>query len=161
MKLSTKSRYAITAMMSIAVHEHKGPLTLADISESQGISLSYAEQIFAKLRSADLVEGVRGPGGGYRLGRPANAISITDIIDAVDDVQQNTVSAEDMAATQAPYRPYQMWSDFSSKVHEYLSTLTLDNFMEEAEMPRISQPKDTTASRIAHMFKPRSLLAGL
>ena len=75
MRLSTKGRYAVTAMMDIALHQRVGPVTLADISQCQGISLSYLEQLFAKLRKGGLVEGVRGPGGGYRLARPADQIS--------------------------------------------------------------------------------------
>ena len=90
MKLSTKGRYAVTAMMDLAVNGHKGPLTLSDISAWQGISLSYLEQLFSKLRKARLVEGVRGPGGGYRLGKPANAISIAQIILAVDESIDST-----------------------------------------------------------------------
>ena len=74
MKLSTKGRYAVTAMMDLAIHDKSGPVTLADISVCQGISLSYLEQLFAKLRKSGLVEGVRGPGGGYRLARPADQI---------------------------------------------------------------------------------------
>ena len=85
MKLSTKGRYAVTAMMDLAIHDHEGPVTLADISNCQGISLSYLEQLFSKLRKSGLVEGVRGPGGGYRLGKPASHISIAQIIVAVDE----------------------------------------------------------------------------
>ena len=85
MRLSTKGRYAVTAMMDIALHEEMGPVTLADISQCQGISLSYLEQLFARLRKGGLVEGVRGPGGGYRLARPANQISVADIIQSVDE----------------------------------------------------------------------------
>ena len=85
MKLSTKGRYAVTAMMDIALHEKVGPVTLADISQCQGISLSYLEQLFSKLRRNGLVKGVRGPGGGYRLAKPASEISVADIIDSVDE----------------------------------------------------------------------------
>ena len=82
MKLSTKGRYGVTAMMDLAIHDNAGPVTLADISQCQGISLSYLEQLFSKLRKANLVEGVRGPGGGYRLSRPAEEINIAEIISA-------------------------------------------------------------------------------
>ena len=86
MRLSTKGRYAVTAMMDIALHQKVGPVTLADISQCQGISLSYLEQLFAKLRKGGLVKGVRGPGGGYRLARPADQISVADIIQSVDEI---------------------------------------------------------------------------
>ena len=85
MRLSTKGRYAVTAMLDLALNSGKGPVTLADISVNQGISLSYLEQLFAALRSKQLVRGVRGPGGGYYLGKPAEEVSIADIICAVDE----------------------------------------------------------------------------
>ena len=85
MRLSTKGRYAVTAMLDLALNGTDGPVTLADISENQGISLSYLEQLFAALRSKGLVRGVRGPGGGYYLGRESDEISIADIICAVDE----------------------------------------------------------------------------
>ncbi|MCW8882468.1 MAG: Rrf2 family transcriptional regulator, partial [Sedimenticola sp.] len=85
MRLSTKGRYAVTAMLDLTLNGTDGPVTLAEISETQGISLSYLEQLFAALRSKQLVKGVRGPGGGYYLGREADEISIADIICAVDE----------------------------------------------------------------------------
>ena len=85
MRLSTKSRYAITAMLDLALNGTKGPVTLAEISENQNISLSYLEQLFASLRAKGLVRGVRGPGGGYFLARDAGKISIADVFCAVDE----------------------------------------------------------------------------
>ena len=85
MKLSTKARHAITAMMDLAINDNYKPVTLADISQCQGISLSYLEQLFAKLRKSDLVVGVRGPGGGYRLSRSPNEISVAQVISAIDE----------------------------------------------------------------------------
>ena len=85
MRLSTKGRYAVTAMLDLALHGEKNPVTLADISNNQGISLSYLEQLFASMRSKGLVKGVRGPGGGYYLGKPASEISVANIICAVDE----------------------------------------------------------------------------
>ena len=86
MRLSTKGRYAVTAMMDIALHEKQGPVTLAEISQCQGISLYLTlEQLFSKLRKHGLVTGVRGPGGGYRLAKTADKISIADIIQSVDE----------------------------------------------------------------------------
>jgi Rrf2 family transcriptional regulator, iron-sulfur cluster assembly transcription factor len=85
MRLTTKGRFAVTAMVDLASHSGNGPVTLASISERQKISLSYLEQLFGKLRKHDVVASVRGPGGGYCLSRPANKISISDIIVAVDE----------------------------------------------------------------------------
>ena len=82
MRLSTKGRYSVTAMLDLAIHDKAGPVTLADISQCQGISLSYLEQLFSRLRKGGLVKGVRGPGGGYRLAKPASEINIAEIIHA-------------------------------------------------------------------------------
>ncbi|MGH8513788.1 MAG: Rrf2 family transcriptional regulator, partial [Gammaproteobacteria bacterium] len=80
MRLTTKGRYAVTAMLDLAIHEDRGPIALADISLRQGISLSYLEQLFARLRKSGLVKSARGPGGGYRLGRTAQNISVAEVI---------------------------------------------------------------------------------
>jgi len=85
MRLTAKGRYAVTAMLDLAVHDDQGPISLADISERQGISLSYLEQLFAKLRRKELVKSVRGPGGGYQLSRSAKDIHIAEIVDSVDE----------------------------------------------------------------------------
>ncbi|MDX1698608.1 MAG: Rrf2 family transcriptional regulator, partial [Thiohalobacterales bacterium] len=85
MRLSTKGRYAVTAMLDLAIHHGEGAVTLAEISAAQGISLSYLEQLFARLRKNGLVEGIRGPGGGYRLSRAPDEISVADVIDAIGE----------------------------------------------------------------------------
>ena len=85
MRLTSKGRYAVTAMLDVALFAAKGPIPLADISERQGISLSYLEQLFARLRKHGLVDSVRGPGGGYRLGREPGDISVGSVIHAVDE----------------------------------------------------------------------------
>ena len=86
MRLTTKGRFAVTAMIDVAMYGGKGPVTLAAVSERQRISLSYLEQLFGKLRRHELVESVRGPGGGYNLARPANALTVAEIIKAVDTI---------------------------------------------------------------------------
>src|SRR5438128_12156494 len=90
MRLTTKGRFAVTAMIDIAMHSTNGPATLAGVSDRQKISLSYLEQLFGKLRRHGLVESVRGPGGGYNLARPANTVSVSDIITAVDEPSDAT-----------------------------------------------------------------------
>ena len=89
MRLTAKGRYAVTAMLDLAVHENDGPICLADISERQGISLSYLEQLFAKLRRQNLVKSVRGPGGGYQLSRASNEIFVAQIVDSVDENERD------------------------------------------------------------------------
>ncbi|MFZ1569433.1 MAG: Fe-S cluster assembly transcription factor [Thiolinea sp.] len=156
MKLSTKGRYAVTAMMDLAIHDYEGPVTLADISSCQGISLSYLEQLFAKLRKSGLVEGVRGPGGGYRLGKPASQISIADIIASVDENLDATrcKGSEDCHGGEKCLT-HQIWADLSKSLYEFLDGLTLASFINRPEVRAVARRQDTMASRIATMFPPR------
>lgn len=160
MKLSTKGRYAVTAMMDLAIHDQQGPVTLADISQCQGISLSYLEQLFAKLRKYGLVEGVRGPGGGYRLGKPASMISIAEIINAVDENIDVTrcLGSKDCHGGEKCLT-HQLWEDLSGRLYEFLDNLTLASFINRPEVRQVSHRQDTIASRIATMFPPRSAMA--
>ncbi len=159
MKLSTKGRYAVTAMMDLAIHDQKGPVTLADISKCQGISLSYLEQLFSKLRKEGLVDGVRGPGGGYRLGKTANQISIADIISAVDESIDSTscLGNEDCNKGERCLT-HHLWEDLSTRLYEFLDEITLAQFINRPEVKEVSQRQDTTASRIATMFPPSSMI---
>jgi len=155
MKLSTKGRYAVTAMMDLAIHDQTGPVTLSDISKCQGISLSYLEQLFSKLRKEGLVDGVRGPGGGYRLGKIANQISIADIISAVDENidSTNCLGSQDCHKGERCLTHY-LWEDLSLKLYEFLDGITLAQFINRPEVKEVSRRQDTTASRIANMFPP-------
>jgi len=158
MKLSTKGRYAVTAMMDLAIHDREGPVTLSDISNCQGISLSYLEQLFAKLRQTGLVEGVRGPGGGYRLGKPAHQISVADIIMAVDESIDNTRCKGNLDCNKGERcLTHHLWNDLSDRLYDFLNEITLSEFIKTPEVRKISQRQDTTASRIANMFPPRSI----
>jgi Rrf2 family iron-sulfur cluster assembly transcriptional regulator len=136
MRLSTKGRYAVTAMLDLALNGTQGPVTLADISENQGISLSYLEQLFAALRSKGLVRGVRGPGGGYYLGRESDEISIADIICAVDEWveftrckgKQNTSLDGQRCLT------HSLWDDLSQQIFIFLTDITLDDLVQRGEV---------------------------
>ena len=122
MKLSTKGRHAVTAMMELALFQKKGPVTLADISVKQSISISYLEQLFAKLRQHGLVTGMRGPGGGYCLARDADEITIANILNAVDDMvkrQGTTVTEGEIPGSLL------MWQRLSDRVYEYLDGISL------------------------------------
>jgi Rrf2 family iron-sulfur cluster assembly transcriptional regulator len=122
MKLSTKGRHAVTAMMELALYQKKGPVTLADISVKQSISISYLEQLFAKLRQHNLVTGMRGPGGGYCLARDAGEITIANILNAVDDMvrrQGSTTIGGEVTGS------LMMWQRLSDRVYEYLDAITL------------------------------------
>lgn len=130
MRLSTKGRYAVTAMLDLAINQDAGPVTLADISRGQGISLSYLEQLFAKLRRHGLVEGVRGPGGGYRLARPTAQISIADIVVAVDETVDTTLCAgqEDCRDGERGLT-HDLWNQLSERIFDYLAGINLGEFL--------------------------------
>lgn len=131
MRLSTKSRYAVTAMLDLALNGRQGPLTLADISEKQNISLSYLEQLFAALRSKGLVRGVRGPGGGYYLGREASDVTVADIICAVDDwVEYTRKNAERNRPEARPLSTRTLWDDLSDQIFDFLDNITLAQMVE-------------------------------
>lgn len=139
MRLTTKGRYAVTAMLDLAINADKGPVSLADISERQGISISYLEQLFAKLRRNELVSSVRGPGGGYRLSRASSTIYVASIIDAVDEQVdatrcngEGTCQEGDMCLT------HFLWQDLSSQIHTFLSGISLGDLVSRQEIRSIS-----------------------
>ena len=127
MRLSTKGRYAVTAMMHLAIHDKYGPVTLAEISQCQGISLSYLEQLFAKLRKCSLVEGVRGPGGGYRLARPDGAISVAEIIEAVDEPLSATRCTGEDSGCLAGRKcaTHDLWDELGEQIRLFLLGVSL------------------------------------
>ncbi len=126
MRLSTKSRYAVTSLLDMVMHSDEGPVSLADISQRQGISLSYLEQLFAKMRKNKLVISTRGPGGGYRLSQPPEQVNISDIIFAVDDKLE--VSNKDALPGATNYEPClteQLWDELSQQISNYLTSISL------------------------------------
>lgn len=127
MRLTTKGRFAVTAMIDLALRQHAGPVTLAGISERQKISLSYLEQLFGKLRRCQLVSSVRGPGGGYCLAKPLEAISVADIIHAVDESLDATQCAGkgDCDGDNRPCMTHELWTSLNEKMLEYLSSVSL------------------------------------
>ena len=127
MRLTTKGRFAVTAMIDLALRQHAGPVTLAGIGERQRISLSYLEQLFGKLRRRQLVSSVRGPGGGYCLAKPLEAISVAEIIDAVDESLDATRcgGTGDCAEDQRPCMTHELWTRLNEKMYEYLSSVSL------------------------------------
>ncbi len=131
MKLTTRGRYAVTAMLDLAIHESKGPVSLAEIAERQGISLSYLEQIFARLRKFDLVNSTRGPGGGYTLSRNAREISAADVICAVDE-KMHITRCQGLENCQDEQRclTHDLWEDLSSQIEEFLSRINLGQLVE-------------------------------
>ena len=138
MKLSAKGRYAIKAMINIALNTSKEPKTLLEIAKYQGISLSYLEQLFALLRKHNLVSGIRGPGGGYKLSAEPEDITIAQIINAINsDVVQNEASER---------KDEVIWSKFSAKLCKYLETVTLGSLITENDSVSMPESVQTDAS---------------
>ncbi|MGK0473177.1 MAG: Rrf2 family iron-sulfur cluster assembly transcriptional regulator [Candidatus Azotimanducaceae bacterium] len=132
MRLTAKGRYAVTAMLDLAVHDGQGPISLADISDRQGISLSYLEQLFAKLRRCELVQSVRGPGGGYRLSRAANDIYVAQIVDSVDEnVDATKCSGRADCQGGETCLTHELWSDLSEQIHQFLNGIDLASLIEK------------------------------
>ncbi len=131
MRLTTKGRFAVTAMLDLAARGGRGPVTLAGISERQKISLSYLEQLFGKLRKSNVVASVRGPGGGYCLARPANKISIVDIVVAVDEPIDTTNCKEQGNCNDGkPCLTHDLWAGLNEKIHDYLAGVTLQQLLD-------------------------------
>ena len=147
MRLSTKGRYAVTAMLDLALHSQDGPVTLADISENQGISLSYLEQLFAALRSKHLVRGVRGPGGGYFLARDSGEISIADIICAVDEwVEFTRCKGRQDCRNGDRCLTHDLWNELSQEIFEFLSDITLGELVQRGRAKEGGERKVARAS---------------
>ena len=131
MKLTTRGRYAVTAMLDLAINGGKRPVSLADISGRQEISLSYLEQLFAKLRREELVTSARGPGGGYRLARSGAEIFVAEIIDAVDEsVDVTNCQGKGNCHHGETCLTHHLWEDLSGQIHDFLSQISLGDLME-------------------------------
>jgi Rrf2 family iron-sulfur cluster assembly transcriptional regulator len=139
MRLTAKGRYAVTAMLDLAVHRDCGPITLADISERQGISLSYLEQLFAKLRRQELVTSVRGPGGGYQLSRVASDIYVAEIVDSVDEnVDATRCGGRADCQGGETCLTHELWADLSDQIHQFLSSIDLASLIEKREVKEVA-----------------------
>ena len=139
MRLTTKGRFAVTAMLDLALHSTKGPVTLAGISARQRISLSYLEQLFGKLRRRSLVESVRGPGGGYRLARAMNEVTVADIIAAVDEPLDAT-NCGGMENCQDEHRcmTHDLWTNLNKRMHEYLASVSLYDLVNQPKAKAVA-----------------------
>src|SRR5574343_785067 len=126
MRLTTKGRFAVTALMDLALRGEEGPIALASIAERQSISLSYLEQLFGKLRRHKLVESVRGPGGGYCIAKPLEKLSVADIIRAVDEQLDATqCGGEENCHEAHRCMTHDLWSTVNSKMFEYLASVSM------------------------------------
>ena len=143
MRLTTKGRYAVTAVLDLALHQEEGPVSLAAISERQQISLSYLEQLFAKLRRNNIVSSTRGPGGGYRLSGSVEDVSVSDIILAVDE----TYKVVDCGETDGCHGDYQclthdLWQELSNEIRTFLDGIKLSEIMQQDTVTDVKLRQD-------------------
>ncbi len=143
MRLTTKGRYAVTAVLDLAFHQKDGPVSLAAISERQHISLSYLEQLFAKLRRNDVVSSTRGPGGGYKLKRDASEISVSDVILAVDEDCQ-MAKCDDIDSCNGDYQclTHDLWQELSDEIRSFLDGISLAEVMANERVREVSVRQD-------------------
>ncbi len=155
MKLTTRGRYAVTAMLDLALHQRTGPVSLAEIADRQGISLSYLEQIFSRLRRRDLVCSTRGPGGGYRLARRAREISVADVIGAVDEVVDAT-RCGGMENCQGEERclTHDLWQDLSHQIHDFLTGIDLEQLVTRNSVREVAARQDAVVVVAAPALQP-------
>lgn len=140
MRLTTKGRYAVTAMLDLAIHGKSGPVSLNDISGRQGISLSYLEQLFSKLRKNELVSSVRGPGGGYRLKRSDSQISVAEVVDAVNESIDATRCGGQGGCQQGDIcLTHHLWCDLSQQIHEFLGGISLKDLVSRREIKQVAE----------------------
>ncbi len=149
MRLTTKGRYAVTAMLDLALHYKDGPITLADISKRQGISLSYLEQLFSKLRKNGLVDSARGPGGGYRLSRAAAEICVADVITAVDEkVDARRCEGKGNCQEEGQCLTHELWCDLSDQIYTFLKGIDLGQLVERKEVREVAARQDARVEAV-------------
>ena len=143
MRLTTKGRYAVTSILDLALHQGAGPIPLAGISARQDISLSYLEQLFAQLRRQGLVQSVRGPGGGYHLGKPADNISVAEVIEAVNETTDATRcgGASDCQNGETCLT-HHLWMDLSEQIRDFLGDISLADLVLRQEIRSISEHQE-------------------
>ena len=152
MRLTTKGRFAVTAMLDLALHADRGPVSLAGISARQKISLSYLEQLFGKLRRRQLVESVRGPGGGYNLARDASAVSVADIVRAVEEpIDSTQCGGRENCHDNHRCMTHDLWEELNTTVYGFLEGVKLSHLVERQRtkpvaMPRKARDPETAAA---------------
>jgi len=147
MRLTTKGRFAVTAMVDLSMRQTRGPVTLAAISERQHISLSYLEQLFGKLRRAKLVTSVRGPGGGYCLARPTGGITVAEIITAVDEpIDATQCGGKENCLDDRRCVTHDLWATLNEKMNDYLSSVSLADVVSHQQGKKVQVIKDFRGS---------------
>jgi Rrf2 family iron-sulfur cluster assembly transcriptional regulator len=161
-RLTTKGRYAVTAMLDLAFHSQIKPVTLTDIAARQTISLSYLEQLFARLRRADMVKGIRGPGGGYTLAGKANDINIADIIAAVDEpIDATKCGGEANCQNEKACLTHDLWMGLSEQIKDYLKGITLAHLLEKHRIQEIAKRQEQDALQVVEIHRHKELISNL
>ena len=143
MRLTTRGRYAVTAVLDLALHGDDGPVTLADVAERQGISQAYLEQLFRRLRRSGLVIGARGPGGGYRIARTLEDISVSDIISAVGEgVDATRCGGTGDCQDGEICLTHELWADLSQQIDLFLKRITFASLVERRDIRTIARRQD-------------------
>jgi Rrf2 family iron-sulfur cluster assembly transcriptional regulator len=160
MRLTTKGRYAVTAMLDLALHSDQGPVSLSDISNRQEISLSYLEQLFSKLRKKALVTSVRGPGGGYRLSRSNDDIFVAQIVDAVNEsVDATGCKGRSDCQSGNTCLTHHLWCDLSDQIHDFLSQISLEQLVHRNEVRQVAERQDLESRKIG--FERSKIIAAI
>jgi Rrf2 family iron-sulfur cluster assembly transcriptional regulator len=143
MRLTTKGRFAVTAMIDVAMHNGDGPVTLAGVADRQKISLSYLEQLFGKLRRYGLVDSVRGPGGGYNLARPATSVSVADIITAVDEpIDATKCGGKENCQDDKRCMTHELWANLNAHIFTFLRSVTLEQLVRQQDKQEVAVLQD-------------------
>ena len=149
MRLTARGRYAVTAMLDLALHHDEGPVALADIAMRQGISLSYLEQLFSQLRKQGLVDSTRGPGGGYRLGHEPDAIVVSEVIGAVDESMDSTrCHGKENCQDDERCLTHDLWTDLSHQIHRFLSGVDLAQLVERQRVREVARRQRQVAVQV-------------
>jgi Rrf2 family iron-sulfur cluster assembly transcriptional regulator len=156
MRLTSKGRYAVTAMLDLALHAHAGPVTLAGISERQSISLSYLEQLFTRLRKYGLVSSTRGPGGGYSLSRPAHEIAVAEVVTAVDEsVDATRCGGRGDCQDGERCLTHELWAELSDEIYRFLSEITLGDLVDQGKAGQRA-PKPPAGNNVSVVLAART-----
>ena len=143
MKMTTKGRYAVTAILDVALHDGNGPVNLSDISQRQDISLTYLEQLFSKLKKNGLVESARGPGGGYRLALSADQITVAKVIYSVDEpIDVTRCHGKQNCQGDLRCLTHDLWMELNMHISGFLNGLTLDDLIKRNNVKQVSERQD-------------------
>ncbi len=143
LKLTSKGRYAVTAVLDLAFHSGTGPVSLSEISKRQNISLSYLEQLFTRLRKQKIVSSTRGPGGGYSLQRPAAEIAVAEVISAVDEIVATGCASEGDCDDGEQCLAHELWVELSQQIHGFLEGISIQNLMDESSIQEVAERQDS------------------